>query len=182
MQLILCVRLINIYFFFNVGKSCAASLLKMPPTKRDHEGTPINDDPAPSATTNLIFIRHGESEYNKTVRETGKDPLIRDAPLTETGQAQALQARIDLKAILGESVSPDLILMSPLTRAITTCLIACNPSKLYPTSQVEVWPELRVCLPVCVAMAAGMPSRVCGYGCGYAVPCVWLSAALFARV
>ena len=68
----------------------------MPPTERDHEGTPLNDDPALSATTNLIFIRQGESEYNKTMRENGKDPLIRDAPLTETGQAHALQARIDM--------------------------------------------------------------------------------------
>ena len=69
----------------------------------------------------IIFVRHGESEYNKecilqnlanllaqvgtwsdysksgagqlsqAMRETGEDPLLRDAKLTERGRAQARQ-------------------------------------------------------------------------------------------
>ena len=44
----------------------------------------------------IIFVRHGESEYNKAMRETGEDPYIRDAPLTARGHAQCAAAREEL--------------------------------------------------------------------------------------
>lgn len=83
----------------------------------------------------IIFVRHGESEYNKAIRQTGKDPLIRDAPLTETGRLQAARARKTLTE-LREVVERRLpssdqrrwaLLVSPLRRALDTA--------------AGVWPE-----------------------------------------
>ncbi|CAE8599605.1 unnamed protein product, partial [Polarella glacialis] len=133
------------------------------PLKRKQLG-----DLAPQDKT-IIFVRHGESEYNKAMRETGKDPMIRDAPLTIRGQEQAEAARSVL-ASLRASASPGnsnnnnnngnnnnstnndnnnsswLLLSSPLRRALHTA------SRVWPeafsggdnaASRFEIWADLR---------------------------------------
>eukprot|EP00930_Biecheleria_cincta_P049903 TRINITY_DN35104_c0_g1_i1.p1 TRINITY_DN35104_c0_g1~~TRINITY_DN35104_c0_g1_i1.p1 ORF type:complete len:405 (+),score=63.52 TRINITY_DN35104_c0_g1_i1:122-1336(+) len=69
----------------------------------------------------LYFVRHGQSEYNVHYDVHGMDPMnMWDAPLTSLGtqQATSLQTRF---ATLGPV---DLAVMSPLTRAMQTCLLA----------------------------------------------------------
>ena len=117
-----------------------------------------DEGPLPKRPTStlLILIRHGQSEYNKVIAETGKDPLLRDAGLTANGQTQALQAREKLRATLAGRSVPDigLIVMSPLTRAIDTAKLVA-PAELYPAARIEVWPEVREV--ICGADDIGTP-------------------------
>lgn len=80
----------------------------------------------------VLLIRHGESTFNAAYRATGVDPLHLDARLTETGLAQVAEAREQLRG-----VPVDLVVVSPLTRALQTALgiFADHPSA--PTLLVE---------------------------------------------
>lgn len=64
-----------------------------------------------------LCIRHGESTFNRAWRLDPVDPLHFDAPLSETGQEQVLQARAGFA-----SVSVELVIVSPLTRALQTAV------------------------------------------------------------
>jgi glucosyl-3-phosphoglycerate phosphatase len=63
----------------------------------------------------MILLRHGQSEFNLHLAQTGRDPGIPDAPLTPLGHAQAERAA---EALAGERISR--ILCSPYTRALQT--------------------------------------------------------------
>ena len=63
----------------------------------------------------ILLIRHGESTFNAAYRDSGVDPMLFDAPLTPKGHAQVAAARLTLR---GRPV--DLVLASPLTRALQT--------------------------------------------------------------
>ncbi len=66
----------------------------------------------------IFLIRHGQSTFNAHFEATGADPGHVDARLTELGQRQAQEARTTMAA-LGPV---DLVISSPLTRAIQTSL------------------------------------------------------------
>lgn len=68
-------------------------------------------------TRTIHLIRHGQSTWNAHYAAFREDGLHFDAPLTDLGRAQVEARRDDLK---GESY--DLIVTSPLTRAIQTTL------------------------------------------------------------
>ncbi|MFC0673784.1 histidine phosphatase family protein [Brachybacterium hainanense] len=62
-------------------------------------------------TTRIILARHGQTDYNKALRLQGQI----DIPLNPAGERQA--------QVLGrtlEELAPDLIIASPLTRALAT--------------------------------------------------------------
>jgi len=66
----------------------------------------------------LYLIRHGESLHNFFARQTpGKDPYYWDATLSEIGreQVQGLRDRVS-------SLDVEIVVVSPLTRALLTCL------------------------------------------------------------
>lgn len=65
----------------------------------------------------VYFIRHGQSEFNATHKDGGRDPMIFDAPLTARGRRQAEET----KAIVAE-LGIKQVITSPLTRAIQTSL------------------------------------------------------------
>lgn len=65
----------------------------------------------------ITFIRHGQSEFNRHWAATGTDPLIRDAPLSDLGHEQVRAARPAARAL-----QPDLVICSPLTRALQTAV------------------------------------------------------------
>lgn len=81
----------------------------------------------------IVCIRHGESTFNAAHRENGRDPGHIDALLTERGLAQVAAARAPL-----QSVPFDVVVTSPLTRAIQTTvgLFADHPAR--PEILVEV--------------------------------------------
>ncbi|KNY23236.1 histidine phosphatase family protein [Methylobacterium sp. ARG-1] len=84
-------------------------------------------------TTRIICIRHGESTFNAARRLGGSDPGLLDARLTPRGQAQAREARERLKDIPFE-----LVVVSPLTRAIETAAILFGEHPSQPRVLVEV--------------------------------------------
>ncbi len=65
----------------------------------------------------IHFIRHGQSEFNRIWANTGRDPQIRDAPLSALGHAQ-----VEAASPMALALRPDLIITSPLTRAIQTTI------------------------------------------------------------
>ena len=73
----------------------------------------------------ILCIRHGESTFNRAWRQTPVDPMHFDAPLSETGHEQVRHARPALA-----SVPVELVIVSPLTRALQTAfgLFADHPN------------------------------------------------------
>ena len=65
----------------------------------------------------IHLIRHGQSTFNAHWEATGEDPLHYDARLSAIGEAQVAEARRLLK-----TERFDLVVTSPLTRAIQTTL------------------------------------------------------------
>lgn len=61
------------------------------------------------------LIRHGQSTFNAHYEATGQDPLHFDARLTELGEQQVMAARDRYR-----DRDYDIVLASPLTRAIQT--------------------------------------------------------------
>jgi broad specificity phosphatase PhoE len=84
-------------------------------------------------STRIVCIRHGESTFNAAHRATGIDPGHRDARLTAKGEAQAHEARSALRDIPFE-----LVVVSPLTRAIQTAAILFDGHPSEPRLLVEV--------------------------------------------
>ena len=65
----------------------------------------------------ILCIRHGQSTANVAYDETGIDPGVPDARLTPTGEAQVREAR---ELVRDRPV--DLVVVTPLTRALQTAL------------------------------------------------------------
>jgi len=65
----------------------------------------------------IFLIRHGQSTHNVVWETTGKDPVILDAPLSPAGHRQVAGARP-----LAQSLGVDLVVTSPLTRALQTAI------------------------------------------------------------
>jgi glucosyl-3-phosphoglycerate phosphatase len=65
--------------------------------------------------TTVYFIRHGQSEFNRIWSATGRDPLIRDAALSDLGHAQ-----VEAAIPIANALRPDVVLSSPLSRALQT--------------------------------------------------------------
>ena len=76
----------------------------------------------PSSSTamsaQILLIRHGQSTFNAVFDQTNVDPLHFDAPLSPLGRQQIDLARQKLAMF----PPPDLVICSPLTRAIETTL------------------------------------------------------------
>lgn len=93
------------------------SLIALPPVVRRapiQSESPFVSRPESSFWNHLFLIRHGESTCNEVNRFAGSA----DAPLTSLGRAQARRAAQSL-----EGISPDCIIVSPLSRAIETAEI-----------------------------------------------------------
>jgi probable phosphoglycerate mutase len=63
----------------------------------------------------VVLVRHGETEWTRTGKHTGRT----DIPLTERGREEAQAVGVALR---GRSFA--LVLASPLTRAVETCRLA----------------------------------------------------------
>ena len=77
----------------------------------------------------IYLVRHGESWHNHFYEMNIKNPPIKDPPLTLKGKIQAYNIREPVKKI-----DADLIVSSPLTRAIQTTLLIRTKEKVVITS------------------------------------------------
>jgi broad specificity phosphatase PhoE len=77
-------------------------------------------------------IRHGQSTFNAHFAATGLDPMHPDAPLTELGRRQAAERAAELRQYAYE-----LVVTSPLTRAIQTTLGLFGDHPAHPPIHVE---------------------------------------------
>lgn len=65
----------------------------------------------------IFLIRHGQSTHNVAWEATGTDPLYFDAPLSELGRRQVMEAQA-----VARRLEVELVVTSPLTRAIQTAV------------------------------------------------------------
>jgi probable phosphoglycerate mutase len=82
----------------------------------------------------LYYLRHGQSEFNKANRWAGQA----DSPLTEHGREQARKAGKDAK---NQHFYPDVIISSPLSRALDTARIFAEQIG-FPTKDIIIDPSL----------------------------------------
>lgn len=86
----------------------------------------------------VFLVRHGESTYNAYYEKHSVDPHdLWDAPLTVAGEEQAQNLQVEFKAVAPVT----LVLTSPLSRALRTCLLAMPP-QLHTSSRYEVNAQL----------------------------------------
>ena len=83
-----------------------------------------------SAETRLVLVRHGETEWSKSGRHTGRT----DIPLTDRGREQA--ERLGL-ALRGRTFSR--VLSSPLARALDTCRLAGFGDRVAVMDDLREW-------------------------------------------
>jgi broad specificity phosphatase PhoE len=86
--------------------------------------------PAAEPTGRLVLVRHGETEWSRAGRHTGRT----DVPLTTEGeeQARALRGRLDGRRFA-------LVLSSPLRRAWETCQLAGLGGAAQATDDLLEW-------------------------------------------
>lgn len=82
----------------------------------------------------LYYIRHGQSEFNKSLTWAGSS----DTPLSELGLEQALIAGQKMKA---EGLQFDAVISSPLERALHTAQIVCKEIG-FPTDDIIIRADL----------------------------------------
>lgn len=77
-------------------------------------------------TSTILLIRHGQSTFNAAYGNDGVDPMLFDAALSPLGHRQVAAGRLEL-----QQVRVDVVLTSPLTRALQTTLglFADHPSQ-----------------------------------------------------
>ncbi|PRP81838.1 fructose-2,6-bisphosphatase [Planoprotostelium fungivorum] len=84
----------------------------------------------------VYFIRHGQSFYNAAALK-GYDPMIPDAELTDLGKRQATELSQQVESL----PDIDLIVCSPLSRAIQTTFIAFD--KRIAFTPLIILPDIR---------------------------------------
>jgi 2,3-bisphosphoglycerate-dependent phosphoglycerate mutase len=83
----------------------------------------------------LVLVRHGQSVFNQEGRHTGQT----DAPLTEMGRAQSVEAG---QILACDGVHPDVVFYSPLVRAVETASLILETMKVAPKNGRWAVPEL----------------------------------------
>ena len=89
----------------------------------DAQNTPIIT-PVPNleAGTRIIFLRHGQTDWNIDHRFQGGT----DIPLNDTGREQVRTAIGALQQVAAEGITVDAIVSSPLSRAVESAEIVAE--------------------------------------------------------
>jgi probable phosphoglycerate mutase len=94
-------------------------------TTAGHDDLAITESP-----TRLVLVRHGETEWSRSGRHTGRT----DIPLTDLGRAQAERLGRELR---GRTFSR--VLSSPLGRAVETCRLAGFGDRVELVDDLREW-------------------------------------------
>jgi probable phosphoglycerate mutase len=87
-------------------------------------------DPAVPSPTRLVLARHGETEWSRSGRHTGRT----DIPLTASGRERAERLGLTLR---GRSFSR--VLSSPFARALDTCRLAGFGDRVELVDDLREW-------------------------------------------
>jgi len=79
----------------------------------------------------IFFVRHAQSVWNVSYESGDPDPMIFDPSLTEVGRLQAKDMKRDLIKL-----NLDLLISSPLTRALETTMISSPNS-----TDIKIWAD-----------------------------------------
>lgn len=99
----------------------------------------LGPGPGGQQTKLLLLIRHGEGEHNVAKRRfslvewfghEAYDPRYLDADLTAIGRGQAVQLGLELATAAAAGLRIDRLVVSPLSRAIATAMLAFGPGEL----------------------------------------------------
>ena len=86
--------------------------------------------PVPPAPTRLVLVRHGETEWSRSGRHTGRT----DIPLTDRGREQAVRLG---RVLRGRTFSR--VVSSPLVRALDTCRLAGFGDRVELVDDLREW-------------------------------------------
>lgn len=92
--------------------------------------TPHSDSRVSTRTPEIVLVRHGETEWSRTGRHTGRT----DVPLTEQGRREAEAVGVALRKRRFA-----LVLMSPLERAAETCRLAGMADSAVRRDELQEW-------------------------------------------
>ena len=105
--------------YFALGIAHAASKCATG-KKRSKPQATDQPDPKTSSAKTVLFIRHGQGDHNKSI----KNWKIIDPSLNDAGQRQAAELHKRLGGPHGHLVRVELVVTSPLTRAMQTARYA----------------------------------------------------------
>jgi broad specificity phosphatase PhoE len=94
------------------------------------EPSPATESPAATVQTRLVVVRHGETEWSKSGKHTGRT----DVPLTDAGREQA---RVLGGALAGRAFRR--VLSSPLVRASETAGLAGFGDEVVTDRDLREW-------------------------------------------
>ena len=90
----------------------------------------VGAPPVPPAPTRLVLVRHGETEWSRSGRHTGRT----DIPLTDRGREQAVRLG---RVLRGRTFSR--VVSSPLVRALDTCRLAGFGDRVELVDDLREW-------------------------------------------
>jgi len=116
-------------------KSCCGS-------KRQNNNT--SNETVRTQRKKIILIRHGESQFNHARNQNPSDihadPMIFDSDLSEEGVNQVTQLKLKFEEFVKkENLIIDVIISSPLTRALKTCLGVFDGVETFKQVPIEVY-------------------------------------------
>ena len=85
----------------------------------------------------LFLVRHGQSVFNAYYAEHGRDPLIRDAPLSEIGRQQVEAARAKVARFIGAPSGREVVYTRNASEAINLVAYAWALPHLQPGDEVR---------------------------------------------
>lgn len=94
-------------------------------------------------TKRVLFVRHGESTWNVLSEKYASEEerfadvmYVLDAPITDLGRSQSLQAGVDLTKELGRDAGSYTLIVSPLLRALQTARLMLSTTTIQPSRSV----------------------------------------------
>jgi len=110
---------------------------------------------------NIVLIRHGESlgQAASSRGRSRKDPDLLDCFLSEKGIYQAIGLSNNPPNLNGEPMKFDLVCVSPLTRAVSTCLLGLGHIPAQQLEEDRIMTTQFICHPDLAEIGGSIPEN-----------------------